>query len=197
MARLFLRARVIVLCCSSRNRNGEYAGGFVVKASEPTEVGTDCSAATGTPFDASCDNVVKLQLCGGAIDDLMAADGGSLVACNTAELSGAICASSGDHANPFAPICSQTTATAIISGFDQVAVQVAFCNANSDNSECVLPAWKLNARNSNDTGRLDVLAAVGNDDPDVNYVSAGEDGLNLGFVEDGALKRVLPFNKRL
>ncbi|MCA8833890.1 MAG: hypothetical protein K8953_02290, partial [Proteobacteria bacterium] len=151
--------------------------------------GTDCSAATGTPFDASCDNVVKLQLCGGAIDDLMAADGGSLVACNTAELSGAICASSGDNANPFAPICSQTTATDNIPSFDQVAVQVAFCNANSDNSECVLPAWKLNARNTNDTGRLDVLAEVGNDDPDVNYVSAGEDGLNLGFVEEnGALK---------
>ena len=173
----------------ARNRNGEYAGGFVAKASEPTEVGTDCSAATGTPFDASCDNTVKLQLCGGTIADLEAADGGSLVACNTAELSGAICASTGASANPFAPICSQTTATAIISGFDQVAVQVAFCNANSDNSECVLPAWKLNARNSNDTGRLDVLAAVGNDDPDVNYVSAGADGLNLGFVEEnGALK---------
>ena len=51
----------------ARNRNGEYAGGFVVKASEPA-VAVDCTTATGTPFAMGCDEElgiadVRTQLC--------------------------------------------------------------------------------------------------------------------------------------
>nr|MCA8834457.1 hypothetical protein [Pseudomonadota bacterium] len=60
----------------ARNRNGEYAGGFVVKASVPA-VAVDCTTATGTPFAMGCDEElgiadVRTELC---LNDRTAADG--------------------------------------------------------------------------------------------------------------------------
>nr|MCA8834432.1 hypothetical protein [Pseudomonadota bacterium] len=61
------------------------------------------------------------------------------------------------------------------------------CPAGNTKPECLIATtavWENHAVNSDNTARLDVLDEVGRDDPHVNYVKAGADGLNLGFVLD-------------
>ena len=101
------------------------------------------STCPTTPFDDKCkivDNYAsdRLGFCSGTLDDLTAAYG-TLANCNTVDLVSVIC-DTGDvlAINPFAPICSDPTAIAIIDNFDLVAVQQGFCRdgANINKGDC-------------------------------------------------------------
>ena len=97
----------------------------------------DCSQE---PFEEKCYVVnlyddKRLDKCSSDLNTLASA-GATPADCNRAELSGAICAQTGENANPFAPICAEPTAVAV--DFDLVAVQQGFCRdgANINGADC-------------------------------------------------------------
>ncbi len=97
----------------------------------------DCSQE---PFEEKCYVVnlyenKRLDKCSSDLNTLASAEA-TPADCNRPELSGVICAVTGENANPFAPICAEPTAVAV--DFDLVAVQQGFCRdgANINGADC-------------------------------------------------------------
>ncbi|MCA8834794.1 MAG: hypothetical protein K8953_06860, partial [Proteobacteria bacterium] len=86
---------------------------------------TPTNLCTGMNDESVTYDSLRLTACGGDITDLPN-DDASL--CNKADLSGAICGT-GDltGSDPFAPICSDGSATAVIDNFDKLEEQEEFC----------------------------------------------------------------------
>ncbi len=112
------------------NRLGEYAGGLVATNPHNGDSTPVVCTATGTPFDARCadNDALRIMLCSTRHTTAMADFDGNCT--NDSDVTDAICAGSGTHANPF---------DAVICPNPQPLVQQAFVD-NCSNSDMSLRA---------------------------------------------------------
>ncbi len=184
----------------ARNRQGEYAGGFVAKASVPA-VAVDCTTATGTPFAMGCDGElgiadVRTQLC---LNDRTVADGSdNPTICGGLTMSFCFDTGANFGENPFDGRCD--TETGIID------TRLTVCGTDGSHPNCILllanncpptgtrhescpvvadsASWKRERRNSDDTDSLTGVIASGAVPADnangANFIEIGTGGLFLG-----------------
>ena len=184
----------------ARNRNREYAGGFVAKASVPA-VAVDCTTATGTPFATGCDEElgiadVRTELC---LNDRTAADGSdNPTICGGLTMRFCFDTSSNFGDNPFDGRCD--TETGIID------TRLTVCGTDGSHPNCILllanncpptgtrhescpvvadyASWKRDAVGSDGTTPLTSVIASGMVPADnangANFIEIGTGGLFLG-----------------
>ncbi len=88
----------------------------------------DCTA--GTTYLADRVKACRDATSTSALPAFLAGFGATIADCNDLALSGVICGTAGETGtDPFAPICDEVTATAVITGFNKDMEQQQFCGA--------------------------------------------------------------------